>query len=170
MTDASILEMVDELPPDDTPIPGLHDENYCVVCDRTFDTLGGLRRHNTRIHGSSDKPPKQSRTARPPLKPALVNTLGVVSFGLMVFNQPADAMIVADHADHFAEAWAKLAQRNPKVDRILRSLTNATEYGEVIAATLGMAIPIMVNHGLLPDQFTAMFAASAKLNEDARSA
>lgn len=63
-----------------------------------------------------------------------------------------DARIVLENAEELAKALNDLAQRNPSVYRVLFYVTNAGDATELGTVAIGIAIPIMVNHGILPKQ------------------
>lgn len=135
-------------------------ENTCEDCGRSFETLKGLRRHRTSAHGAtpvSDTAPK-GRKRTPKLAAQLEQTVSVIG-GLVAMANQFDGHVITSTAPQFALAWANLAERNPAVKRFLESATSGGAYGEVVLASAIMIMPILANHGVLPEQIAGMFLA-----------
>lgn len=138
------------------------DEHVCDIdgCGRSFQSAGGLKRHQTRTHGTGgDKAPKAPAKARKTeaLARDLEAFLVTVSIGVSVADA-TDGAIVANGAPALAQAWAKLAAKNPKVDAALRNLMAGSAYSEVVVATAMVVLPIMAHHNLLPEKVAAPMA------------
>jgi hypothetical protein len=121
-----------------------------------MNTPRGLKRHRTVMHGmgpAPDSEPKRAGGKRSStLERDLKATLDGVATALLFVN-PVDGQIVAQHSDKLASSWARLAAKNAGVRRVLTSLTTGSAYGEVVIATLLVVIPILANHKLIPEHF-----------------
>lgn len=137
----------------------------CDICSKTLNSPRGLKRHRTVMHGLGPAPdvePKRAGGKRATtLERDLKATLDGVATALLFVNT-FDGQIVAQHSDKLASSWARLAAKNAGVRRVLTALTTGSAYGEVVIATLLVAIPILANHKLIPEHFVNL----ANLNTD----
>lgn len=137
--------------------PDLTDEEpnlVCDICSKVMNTPRGLKRHRTMMHDmgpASDGEPKRGKRSST-LERDLKATLDGVATALLFVN-PTDGQIVAQHSDKLASSWARLAAKNAGVRRVLTALTTGSAYGEVAIATLLVVIPILANHKLIPEHF-----------------
>lgn len=149
------------------------DELSCPDCDFVGNTKRGLSRHRNSVHGAGDKAPKGVNAARAKrfvqLEQDLLAMLMTASLGLTMAGNPklsTDGAIVAQNAEAVAKAWANLASRNKAVERLLMSITGGVSYGEVITATALMVVPILANHGVLPERLLFAMAPAVQSATD----
>lgn len=102
---------------------------------------------------TADRAPKGSATKstgrKKSLKDGLQTLIGSVGIGVAIINQ-ADGTAVISGAEGLATALDKLAKENDSVYRTLSKLIEVSVWGEVLAATGAIVMPILDNHGLLP--------------------
>lgn len=162
-TDAETLNdfPLDDVPPvpDDEPSEPVN-ELECEYCGRSdFKNPAGLKRHITRTHtGSSDSKPKATGGRSSNLEKELTEFFGFIAMLVSVANQ-YDGMVLMEGAPKLAAAWAHLARNNPTVNKVLKQLMTGSATGEVVLATMAVAIPIAANHNLLPSQAATFFTA-----------
>lgn len=143
-------------------------ELKCEICDKDdFKTLGGLRRHKTRIHGlkteKADTAPKGSGGSRKTnLEKELLDFFAMIGMVVAMLPHPegvyaVDGQIIIQNAERNAHAWANLCRQNKQIERIVSNLMKSTAIGEVVTAAVFTAMPMLANHGKLPPQLSAMF-------------
>jgi len=109
-----------------------------------------------------DKPPADAagKTAGRPSVQARREARALAAFGqvgLIVFAfAPADGAVIMSGAPTLAASFAKLAEVNPSVAKVLDSTLAAGVWLEVLGAIAMIAIPIAGNHGLLPAGLVGM--------------
>lgn len=122
-------------------------------------TPGSVRRRRAREDDAapaSAKPAPPKRTTAK-LEDRLTGSLVMVGMGVAVLNHD-DGMAVMRGAPALAAAMVKLGDENPKVRKALEAAVSASAWGEVLAASLAIAVPIAANHGALPPGALAMFS------------
>lgn len=62
-----------------------------------------------------------------------------------------DGMILASGASKLAESWRPLIENDPKIRKFWTRMTTGSGYGAVIIAHVMIALPILSNHGLVPN-------------------
>lgn len=122
-----------------------------------------------------DDPPREPPPPRPKRKPTAVQLngkledfFGGVALAVMALGDDHCANILATQAKPLAEAYARLAERNDRVKRILENLTSTGAYGEVVAVTLATALPIAAHHSpAMRDRLSAFpFVGAAAFRPD----
>lgn len=89
------------------------------------------------------------------------------TLGMMVVA-PIDGLagrLVVTNADDLAEQWVKLARTQPSVKRVLKKLVEAGGWSGVILAHAMIAVPVLANRGLLPDQAAVPVATMTMMND-----
>lgn len=137
------------------------DGTTCPECDREFDTVGGMRRHRTRIHkikSTDDAKPRSvaSGVRKTNIERELVQWFTFIGMTVSMFNQ-FDGMIIVQRAEPLGHAWANLCRQNKAVEKVIQSLLQTSAVGEVLMATSSVIIPIMANHEMLPSNLAQMF-------------
>lgn len=133
--------------------------------ESTIDDLSRLTSHSSK---SDDEPPKSapkprsgratgpgsrpSATSRAKLEAKLTEFFGTTALFVGVFN-PNDGEIILRNAESLAFNWAALAEENAAVKRVLNSLMETNAWSGALLATAAVAIPIMDNHGYIPERF-----------------
>jgi len=75
-----------------------------------------------------------------------LNSLGVV----VSFVNANDGMVIAKGADNVAHEITELGRADKKLRHKLELLAAPGKYGPLILAVMPIVIPIMANHGLIP--------------------
>lgn len=103
-----------------------------------------------------ETPPPRSTGRRPPLASQLEEFVG----SLAIMATPVDSYageVIAFRSRELADAWARLAQKNPTVKRVLEGMMQGGSWGEVVMVSLSVAIPIAWNRGLVRDDIAMPF-------------
>lgn len=170
LEDAVNTHIVDELPPEllASEIAG-PSPLACDICGQDgFKNERGLKLHRGRMHGTSDKVPKPQRRSRKSdeLRQDLEAIFSVAAIGLSVYNE-ADGTIVANGSPKLAQALVNTSEKNPKLRAFLENMTTGFAYSELMVAVAAIVLPIMANHGLLPDKVGAATTLLAGVPNDA---
>ncbi len=106
--------------------------------------------------------PRDKRTPKTPgsgrkkdLTKDLTGAFGSIAIPMFALSQrnpklAYDAQVILENAEDMAVALNDLAQRNPAIYRALFYFTNASDFSAALTIGMNMAIPIMVNHEVLP--------------------
>lgn len=107
-------------------------------------------------------PPPSAAKPRSGPKPQLQKSLEeLFSAPAYVYSITGDEWAenhVNESAPRLAEAWYKLAQKNPAVKRTLERLTTGSAWGGVAVATGVAVLPLLAHHELLPGPLGAMLS------------
>ena len=96
--------------------------------------------------------PKNKPRGRPlALETELNEFFTQMGAAVMMVNQ-FDGMVIINQADENAKALAKLANKNARVKQALEALVNVSSMGAVVGVIGGTAIPILMNHNIVPVQ------------------
>lgn len=102
---------------------------------------------------SGDTPPRTRGPGRPSnterLERQLADQLGAIALTVAVF-QPADGMTLARRAPELAAAFAKLAEQNPRVRKLLEGSLTSSAWLGVCFALGGLGLELAQNHRALP--------------------
>ena len=122
--------------------------------------------------GPSSKPSSKSsstykgRTA-PTLKQIEERLTELVAMAAVftTYRNEYDGMVVAAKAPDVVTNLMRLAQENPRIKKLLDTLVLGSTYAELVASLGAVAIPIMVNHNMLPvdPQITTFFGVEAPI-------
>ena len=103
--------------------------------------------------GRAEKPAASSRmkarTSTASLERQLKELFTTVG-GIVVMFDDVCGPVVIDNSERLAAAWAKAAEQNPRLKKMLESLLSGGAYGEVVIVTFMTLLPIFVHHGLVP--------------------
>lgn len=110
----------------------------------------------------ADAPPKR----RYALEPKLNELFGGIALGAELVGDPFAAQVISKRSSDLAHAWAKLADANPAVKRILQGLTEGSAWGEVAMVSLSVAVPILWARGLVPDEIGVPLASMVAPESD----
>lgn len=104
---------------------------------------------------STKTPPKRESTATQRFTAARIKTrltewLNLAAAGITM-RDPFDGLVIGMNADKLAEAYAPLIERDKRLQQLFAQLEKGGAYGAAITVTIGVAIPILVHHGKLPD-------------------
>jgi len=141
--------------------------------ESTVDDLSGLTSHASK---STDTPPRDvppraktratgtgsrpSATSRAKLETKLTEFFGTTALFVGALVNQQDGEIILKNAESLAFNWAALAEENASVKRVLNSLMETNAWSGAILATAAVAIPIMDNHGFIPERYRS-FVPSA---------
>jgi hypothetical protein len=116
-----------------------------------------------------DTPPPANRPkGRPPELQKQLEEM-IMMAGLMTAGaiNEFDGEVIRDNAAALAEAWYKVSQTNATVKRILQSMTETGAWSGAVMSTAAIAIPIMQNHGAIPDSVPHPFKKPPRLQPPA---
>lgn len=74
----------------------------------------------------------------------------VVSAGLLMARQPADAAAVAEHGPNISREAAILADQNGNVAKALDYITAVGPFAALLGAAMPLVLQILANHGTIP--------------------
>lgn len=143
----------------------------CPVCNLPIISTG--RGRPPKVHpeckgsakpsgGVNNDAPRKSAGSWPQaaaVENALNDLFSYAGMGLMLVN-PADATIVAQGGPAVTKALVDLGRTDKKLRRYLELLAAPGKYGPLTMAVLGIVVPVMVNHNLIPQ--IQLFGASEK--------
>ena len=99
----------------------------------------------------ADRPPKTRAVGRPTvaakLEVALGAELAAVAKVVGVVS-PVDGVTILSHAPDVAEAFARLAEQNPRVKKLLTAGTTGSAWLGVVVAVGAMGLELAGNHGI----------------------
>lgn len=82
-----------------------------------------------------------------------------VSVGLMVMPvERLGGALLAKQSEDLADDWARLAESDPEVKRILTKVVSAGGWGSVVMGHAMIGMAVLVNRGVGPDQIAAGIA------------
>lgn len=97
-------------------------------------------------------PPPLSDRAFEAMRVAAVELVATAG-GIVQFVDAYDGAVVVASAEQLGTALAEVARVNPAMRRLIQAGTTGGAYGGLIVASVGVALPIMANHGLLALSF-----------------
>lgn len=170
MDDQEATRIVDELPDDLNVAPDLTGERlFCEACGKTgFKNQRGLNLHTAKMHGfGADKKPTVRKSKKSDeLRSDLEVTFAMLAMGVAAWN-PDDGAVVMEGSTRLAKALVHASEKNPKLRKVLENMTTGFAYSELVAACMAIAIPIMANHGMLPERFATAAVLFAGVPDDA---
>lgn len=156
-----------------TPVPRRKAAAQAVTTD-TSDTVAPRRESRTASDGpppppggpppktaapgGTPKQPAKSGGARAPLQKSLEELFSAPAYIYALNGDTWAEDHISTTAPRLAEAWYKLAQKNPAVKRTLESLTTGSAWGGVAVATGATVLPLLAHHRLLPGQVQVFFS------------
>lgn len=115
------------------------------------------RKRKANVPGAEGKPSADRAPRAPRRAPGAavlerkLTDLGVsIATLVAIFGDPVCGPAIADGAPRLAEAVCRVADGNAKVRGSLDRITSAGEWGDVFAASMAIALPVLAHHGLLP--------------------
>lgn len=116
---------------------------------------GRPRKESAPTAPGADRPPKTSATTRavgrPTVAAKLETRLGaelVAVAKIVSLIDKRDGETILEHAPDIAESWARLADQNPRVKKLLDAGTSGSAWFGVIVSTGGLALALAGNHGI----------------------
>ena len=100
--------------------------------------------------------PKAGATLGKEAGEALADVCSLAYLGALASGQDRlayDLNILVTNAEGIGKALGKLCEKSPAAYRAVELLLTSSAYGELLGVLLGVAVPIAVNHGLIPLQF-----------------
>ena len=105
------------------------------------------------------EPPTKPKPRTTKLRKEIENIYALSAMAVFPFD-PYIGNLLADNAENCATAWDELAARNPRVKKLLESLTQTSAYGAVIAAHLPIAVAVATKYvPQLRDSYEAQLQA-----------
>jgi hypothetical protein len=83
------------------------------------------------------------------MEEGLTETFSMLALAVGMFDT-YDGIVAVGQAPSLAKAFRDLAEKDPKIEKALTSLMSAGAYSQLIATVAGIAIPVLVNHGVIP--------------------
>lgn len=111
-------------------------------------------RRNAPRKSSAPAPAQTVAGKRDIREAALTEASDMISLGLLMAKQPADAGAVSQHGPNIAHELALIADSNEGVAAFLDRLTTVGPYAGLMKAALPLALQLAVNHKRLGPQFT----------------
>lgn len=131
--------------------------------DFTFPRARGRR---TTTPGGTTTPTTRKRTPKKRLRTpteieaALTKQLSdittLLSTASRASNNPTlyvDAQIVKAGTENFARSWAELSDQNQRVHVAVDAFISSAAWSTTLGSTVAIIVPILINHGLLPNWF-----------------
>lgn len=157
------MTITDEITPlsvTDVPIPEetapTTDDLTCEICGTALTYAGRGRKpkfcDDHKPSGSRSKTTKttSSRASKDErMRQELTATLGTIGVAVMAVNT-YDGLVVIDKSADVSDALMELAAHNPRVRKALEQMLEVSVWAAVATAVAGIAVPIAVNHNLLP--------------------
>lgn len=113
------------------------------------------RRASRKRASTSDTP--RPRAASPTIKRRLREVFNLAG-GLVSLADAFDGQVILANADELAEAWAKVAERHPRIKLALDGFERGGIYGAAAIATASVLLPILAHHRLLPPSMAQLGA------------
>lgn len=119
-------------------------------------------RDSRKPRSSSGTPPGVARKASSTrqLREALASFLAAPSLLFSAMGDHYCAYIWANRTPQMADAWVALAEKNPRVRRILEAMVTGSDVGLVVMSTAAVVVPTMAHYGAYPSGFFNPFALS----------
>ncbi len=180
----------------DAPQSGDIDPLSCPACDHApFKNLAGRNSHMALAHAIPAEPREKVRTKSKDKAPpsVTVNIAGPKSTGkdpaldaveerarqlaqiiaglVMMAGQPADALDIQKGSEPWSKAVRELAVYEPWLKRLAaggEESGRVMAWVAVIASTLGMTMPILLRHNVLPEKLASSFEAAMSIQEAAK--
>jgi hypothetical protein len=105
---------------------------------------------------------------RPTIESRLEFFFSGIAMGVTVIDE-YDGKVISDNAEQLAKAWGQLYRENARVKAIIDRMLEGGAWGQVVIATMGVAVPIAAHHGALPDSVLG-FVGAGKNGNDGESA
>lgn len=138
--------------PDSPPQSSGGREIWCETGQHNFVKTGrGRDPKNCPEHRArrADAAPRTSRAAVNIEAAITANVAGIAQIVAM-FNQ-YDGACIANGAPFLGASVADVAARDPKVRKALERAMASMGWGQVVAAVGMIVVPILVNHGIMPN-------------------
>lgn len=97
--------------------------------------------------------PKKATSGRPSKRDSVARNIEELLDGAgmaLMLMDPGAGVIIREHSQPVAEAWADLADKDPKVMRAIERLFKTGAYTQVTLATLGLILPLLAHYNLIP--------------------
>ena len=135
--------------------PGSADSTPAPARKSRSGTSGAERRR--RAAGTAPAKPKPDRApAAPkvaPLAKRLAEALDTLGTLVATFVDPYDGAVLSHNAERAGEVLAGIAARKPAFGRMLERFLGIGDNIDGMALLAGMALPILVHHGVIPAKF-----------------
>lgn len=129
------------------------DELSCEECGKPI-SYSGRGRKPKRCNNCRPKATGAKRTRNvESLTKELERTFTDIG-NLVKFVDGYDGLVIVDGSPRLAASLGGVAERNPTVRKGLESFVAGSSWGAVIAASAGIAVPILMHHGILPTPTT----------------
>ncbi len=105
--------------------------------------------HTHSTGGATDRPSRGKWAKAQEIETLLTNYVKWAGAGIQVLNA-ADGRVIATGGPQVVHEIIVLAKDDKRLQKWLERIAQPGKYGPLTIAVLGVAIPIMANHGLLP--------------------
>lgn len=100
-----------------------------------------------------DSAPRSRAVKVPPLEQRLAESLVLVGTLVGSFVNEYDGAVIVHNAPRASGVLAGIAERKPAFARLLESILAVGDNVDGAAVLVGMLVPILVNHGVIPARF-----------------
>lgn len=90
------------------------------------------------------------------IEKAIADQFTMIGVAVTAFNE-YDGTVILQGTPRLAKSIGSLCEKNPKVRKNIERMLTGGSYGEVLLAGAFIAVPIMANHGLMPESVQAMY-------------
>ncbi len=119
-------------------------------------------------NAAKDKKPRAPRNRTPKstvkLKEGLTDLFIQGGALVYVFNQP-DGNAIMQGSERLAGSLETLAKENPAIRKALEKMLKGSAWGGVVLASASIALPIAVNHGLIPQELAGIMSLATQEQE-----
>ena len=89
------------------------------------------------------------------IEDGLTQAFAMAGLGLSMWNL-YDGMVIGENAEKLAQAWTKVAERNPTVKKYLLRMLSGGDWAGAIMITSAVIVPIAANHGLVDNELIGL--------------
>lgn len=129
-----------------------------------FKKVDSIPENDTAPKKRRGRPPgsKNASSSKAPsfaaIETQLTATVAAIGMAVSMRNE-IDGQIIVEGAEAFSKGWVELAKTNPAVKKALVALVAGSTWTGAIMGTAAIAVPIMANHKMLPENVASVILA-----------